>query len=433
MLLIDDESRAALDGSRPADTLTAWAWYDGNLAWPDPLDINAWSISDSSGDANKVQRQVSLTVADPDGRLSPWLFDDPLGVGGVELQVIYRVGGAGAINVGWFRIVENAPEESFIVRTIPEYGLVQPDSPTNPHERKVMVPSGAVVQVTAVDRTANVDRDKLLAPESPRTATVISEVRRLVGDYMPVVLDPGVTDRSVARTLVYEKERLEAVQDLLAVIKARYRTGGDGELRVYPKAPGAPVWRVEPGAGLVNTRRKQTLDGLYNVWVVTGKDGGNGRPVSGTVYLTAGPLRVDGPHGRMVYEYSSEMISTYGDAIDYGETLRDQQARTLAVELEVLTIPRPEIQAGDRIEVGCPLAAGHVAYLPGEVTDVRAGGSPVPGPTQFTVSCAYNDVLAALSRNEWTQHLTHEKPELTWDRMPTNWGTAPEINWDELP
>lgn len=365
MRLIDDVSLAALDGSRPADELLVWAWYDGDLAWPDPLVVADWSVSDSSDPDAKVQQQVSLTVADPDGRLSPWLWDDPLGVGGVELQIIYRVGGAGAINYGWYRVQENAPDERWTQRTIDEYGHVEPDSVRKPHTRSVMVPAGATVQVTAVDITANIDRDKLLAPESPKTATVLSELRRLVGRYCPVVVDEGVTDKSVARTLIYERERLEACQDLLAIINARYRMGGDGEMQVYPALAGSPVWRVEPSAGLVNATRRQSLDGLYNVFVVEGKDGANGRPVRATVLLTAGPLRADGPHGRAVMFYSSEMITTGGEAVAYAETLRDRQAATMALQLDVTTIPRPEIQAGDRVEVGCPVAAGHVVYLPG--------------------------------------------------------------------
>jgi len=55
------------------------------------------------GDNVKVGQRISLTVADPDGVLGAWRFDDPLGVGGTKLQVIYNVGGSGAVNYGWFR------------------------------------------------------------------------------------------------------------------------------------------------------------------------------------------------------------------------------------------------------------------------------------------------------------------------------------------
>lgn len=435
MLSIDDVTLAALDGSRPADELVVWAWYDGDLAWPEPLGVASWSLSGSADQSSKVQQQLSLKVQDPDGRLSPWLFNDPLGVGGVVLHVLYRVGAAGAVNRGRFRVQGNAPQESFVKYTIPEYGYTEPDSVNAPHERDVLVPAGAVVDVTAVDITANVDRDKFIVPESPRGSdpTALGEFTRLIRGHFPIVVAPGVVDRVVSRTLVYDRERLEACQDLLASIGARYRMNGDGECEVYPIAPGEPVWRVEPMAGLVKVDRSQDIDGLYNQWVVEGKEGVKGVPVRGSVILGAGPLRYDGPHGRVPFLYSSEMITTASQARSYAETLRNQQMTKLAVELDVETIPRPEIQPGDRIEVGCPVSDGHVVYIPGEVTSKTESGSPIPEPTKFKVSCAYADVTAALGRTEFGRYLTGSKPPLTWDRMPASWGSAPSLPWNNLP
>ena len=435
MLLIDDESRAALDGSRPADELVVWAWYDGQLAHPDPLGIASWSLQGSADPDTKVQQQLSLKVQDPDGTLSPWLFDDPLGVGGVELHVMYRIGGAGVVNRGRFRVQDNSPKESYRKYAVAEYGYRQADSPTAPHERNVMVPSGAVIDLNAVDLTANVDRDRLLAPESPKgtSPTVLGEFTRLIGDHFPTVVADGVLDRAVSKTLVYDRERLEACQDLLASISARYRMGGDGECEVYPLVPGVPVWRVEPTAGLVEVNRTQSLDGLYNMWVVAGKENAKGKPVRGSSSLTFGPLRNSGPHGRYPYFYSSEMITSAQQANEYAATLQAQHMAKLAVELEVTTIPRPEIQPGDSIEVGCPVAAGHVVYIPGEVVSKAESGSPIPTPTKFTVSCSYADLQAALAQTTFGQHLTREMPPLTWDRMPTSWGTTPNLTWNNLP
>ena len=434
MFDLDAVSLAALGGSRPADELIVWAWFDGALAWPEPLQVVSWSRSGSADSSSKVQQQVKFTVADPSGELSPWRLDDVLGVAGTQLQVMYKVGGAGVLNVGWFRVESNAPDEAFTRYTLPEYGLVVPDSPVKPHERDRYVSSGSVVEVDAVDLTIYLDRDKLLAPESPQgsSPTIVSEISRMVGDYFPVVVHPDVVDRAVAKTLVYEKERLEAVQDLAGRIDARYRMTGDGALEIYPKAPGPVVWRVEPMDGLVSVGRAQSTAGLCNVWQVTGKEDAKGKAVTGTVSITSGPLRVTGPHGRVPYEYSSEMITTQVQAVAYAESLRTQQERSMAMELSVETIPRPDLQAGDRIEVGCPVIEGHIVYLPGEIISISSSGSPVPGPTSMTVSCAYSDVMAALARTDWAQNLTNAKPDLTWDRMPTKWGTTPAMSWNDL-
>jgi hypothetical protein len=428
--LIDTVTLAALNGSRPADTLTVWAWRDGTLVVPEPLQVLSWSAEDAAGESVKVAQKLSLTIADPDGSLGAWLFEDPLSVAGTRLQIIYRVGGAGAVNYGRYRISTNTPTAKVDSRLVNEYGLVVPDSEIAPHSRRKYATTGTV-QLDLVDLTANVDLDKFEAPESASTATVLNEIARLVKNHFPVVTDAGVTDANVSPKLIFDRERLEAVQDLASRVNARYRMGGDGECHIYPRTT-APVWRVEPGNGLVNVTRKQSMDGLYNRWVVEGKDS-TGAPVRAAASIDTGPLRYGRAHGRIPFFYSSEMITSYGQALAYAIQLRDEFLTSLAVELTVDTIPRPELQAGDWIEVGCPLPAGHVAYLPGQITAIRRGGSPVPSQTTLTVSCAYTDVTAALGKTDWAKNITTTLPALTWDRMPGQWGQLPALTWNNLP
>ena len=431
MRLVDSDSLDALAGSRPADTLTVLAWRAGKLVVPEPLLVRDWSFEDQAGESVKVGQRISLTVADPDGLLGAWRFDDPLGVGGTRLQVIYNIGGAGAVNYGWFRVVGNKPSEFRESRIINEYGYVEPDGSLPAHKRRVFVQSGVVV-IEAVDLTGDVDRDRLQAPESPKAgATVLSEFKRLTSRYFPTVVDSGVTDTGVSRQLVYDKERLEAAQDLLGRISARYRMGGDGECHVYPQR-GPVVLRIEPNAGLVNVSREQSIDGLYNRWVVEGKNAATGDPLFGWADIEYGPLKYGGPHGQVPYFYTSEMITTVAEATSYAKELRDQFLTSLAVDLTVETIPRPELQAGDRVEVGCPVPSGHVVYLPGDVTAIRRQGDTVPRGTTLTVSCSYEDVIAALGRTEWAKHITSEMPELTWNLMPATWGALPAVAWDDL-
>ena len=288
--MVAEASLEALEGSRPADSLTVWAWRDGSLVMPEPLEVISWSAEDEAGDSVKVGQKLSLTVADPDGTLGAWRFDDPLGVAGTMLQVVYRVGGAGACNYGWFRVMGNEPAETIDSRRIREYGLAVPDSLDEPHMRRVYV-TGGVVALDAIDLTFDVDRDRFEVPQSPGAgATVVSEFRRLTKDYFPTVVDEGVRDRSVSRKTVWDRERLEACQDMLALVSARYRMGGDGECHLY--ALDRPsVWRVEPTAGLISVSRKQSIDGLYNRWVVEGKDSGDGQPVRASAAIETGPLR----------------------------------------------------------------------------------------------------------------------------------------------
>lgn len=432
MRSIDTETRQALEGSRPADEITVWAWRDGELLLGAALPVISWTLDDAAGDSVKVAQKLSLSVADPDGSLGAWRLDDPLGVAGTKLQVVYRVGGAGSVNYAWFRVTGNAPSEEIDWRTVREYGLDTPGSPVGPHQRDRPIIT-ATVRIDAVDITVDVDRDRLEYPESPSPgATVLSEFRRLTAGYFPVVVDPGVTDTPISSLTVWDRERLDAGQDALARIGARYRMGGDGECHVYPR-PTAPVWRVGPRAGLVRVSRKQSLDGLYNRWIVEGKDTESGDPVRGSASIDSGPLRYGGPAGRAQFFYSSQMIETRDQAVAYARELRDKFLATLSIDLVVETVPRPELQGDDMIEIGCPVAAGHVAWIPGLITDIRRAGNPIPTETVLTVSCSYQAVDAALSRTDWAADLGHPMPDLTWDRMPATWGELPALPWDELP
>jgi len=153
----------------------------------------------------------------------------------------------------------------------------------------------------------------------------------------------------------------------------------------------------------------------------------------GSSQIDFGPLKYGGPHGwRTAPPYSSELIETKEQAARYADELRDRFLASMALVLDVTTVPRPDLQAGDRIEVGCPVG-DRVAYFPGEITSKSTSGSPVPGPMSLTVACSYGDVMAALARTEWADDITQSKPALTWDRMPGQWGTLPPITWDQLP
>jgi hypothetical protein len=411
--------------------LLVWAWRDGSLVVPEPLNVITWSLQDDAGDSVKVGQRLSLTVADPEGTLGAWRFEDPLSVAGTKVQVIYRIGGAGAVNLGWFRVTGNEPDEVTDSRVLDEYGYAEPGSADGPHRRRVYVTSG-VVKLEAVDLTYGVDKDRFESPQSPAPgATVMTEFARLTANHFPTVVEPGVPDREISGKTVWDRERLEACQDILALVGARYRMGGDGECRIYPRLS-APVWRVEPTAGLVSVARKQTMDGLYNRWVVEGKDAGDGAPVRAVASIESGPLRYGGPHGRVPFFYQSEMIVTTEQATSHATRLRDEFLGSLAVELAVETVPRPELQAGDWVEVGCPFN-GHLAYIRGQIQSIRRSGSTVPSGTSLTVACSYADVTQAMGRTDWAQHITEGMPELTWERMPGNWGNLPEILWNDLP
>jgi len=413
MRTVQEHVRLALESSRTADTLTVWAWRNDKLAHPEPLDIADWSLEDDGNDNVKVNQRCSFTVLDPDGSLGAWKFDDPLGTGGTRLQVIWNVGDNGSINYNWYRIQDNDPAEVVEWRRIFEAGLEEPDSEVKPNYRDVPLVKAAV-KLTGVDITDYVDTDKLEAPESPPAgATYISEFRRFTQDYFPTVVDAGVVDGVVPPNTVYEKERLENCQDLLTRINAKYRMGGDGECHIY-RTNTAPVLRIEPGRGLISVARRQSSKGLKNRWVVEGKDAVTGFPVTAAVQLDAGALRYGGPHGKAQEFYTSEMITSTTQAVAYADVMRGEALNKLSIDLDVETLPRPELQCGDRVEIGYPIT-GKVIYLKGMIVRLKSAGNPIPTGTTLTVRCNYTDVMVALGTTPWAKYLTGNKPPLPWD------------------
>lgn len=399
---IDGNSLRALWGSRPADTLRVYAWYEGELSWDDPLPITSWSFS---WDITRQVQTMSLTVEDSTGELAPWLLEDPLGVGGARLQVMYDIGGAGTVNMGWYRITNSAPDELWRGYIIDNLGQINRNSFVPNNKMQVFATGGATIQLQAADLGIHIKNNRLVAPQSPPgvAPTAISEIRRFVHNVCPVKVLPGVTDAAVNKKTIYEVERLDAIEDLCNLIGAAYRMNGDGFLEVYPVAEQTPVWQIQGGAdgAMLKVNREQSIDGLYNAFIAEGTTEGDApRPIRGVAYISDGPLRHNGPHGSYPTFYNSSMITTQAQANAYAKTMRDTQLRGLRTELLVSCLPHPALQQGDWVTVASPIVNRQIVTLNGRVKkmDLTSGG-----PMSLVVDCSYTDVqriMSAVVRNE---------------------------------
>jgi hypothetical protein len=402
---IDQNTINALSGSRAGDGLTVYAWYGGQLSYREPLPISNW---DMDWDVDRQMQKFSCTVTDKEGELAPWLLEDPLGVGGGLLQVRYDVGGASPIRMGWYRIAGNVPDERWYSYIIDNRGNVNTDSPVPNDKQLLMVSGGSNIEVTAYDISLNAKLDRLLAPESPPSGslTITAEITRLMRDHAPVVLMPGVAalDRNVARNIVYERERLDAIQDLCKRISCDYRMNGDGQLEIYPiERQGEPVAVLQGGPDglLVKVDREQSIDGLYNRAVVDGLDDSdpeNEKPIRAIAQIERGPLSIYGPHGKYPEFYSSTMIGTYEDAWEYANAMIRSQLVGMTVDLRVTCLPLPHLQQGDYVQVGNPVVNGQRADLIGRVRKMRlrSGNGTAAGPMELTVQCSYWQVQSVI-------------------------------------
>ncbi len=406
MRQIDTNTLNALNGSRAGDSLTVWAWYGGRLAWPEPLPVSGARFS---WDTGRQIQTLSLSIEDKDGTLAPWLLEDPLGVGGTRLQVIYNVGGAGSVNIGWYRVTSSKPAESWISYVITEAGTVTPDTPIPAGKRLAHISGGASISVDAEDLGRVIASARFLAPESPQGAspTIVGEVKRIVGDIIPVVTTAGVVDRAVNKTLIYQDDRLDAVQDLCKRINCDYRMNGSGQLEIYPLTAQAPVAVLKGGPEglLVQVDREQKYDGLYNEFVANGQlattasDGTSTQlPIRGYAAITSGPLRINGPHGRYPKFYSSTMLTTQAECDAYAVTMRDTQLAGLTTDLVVTCLPLPHVQHGDWVTVYNAVVDGRTVAVTGRVKVVNLGFSNgASDQMTLTVECSYADVQAAFS------------------------------------
>lgn len=402
----DPNTIAALRGSRTGDQLTVWAWYNGALAWPTPLNIAQWSLD---WDDSREWGTANLTVADPTGRLAPWLLEDPLGTGGARLQIIYRVGGAGTINLGWFRPQRTQPAEKWAGYTVTEAGTLTPGTPVPPGKRLHMQPMGATIQVTARDLAGMVADDRFVAPESPQGAspTVIGEIRRLLSGRVPVTVLPGVTDTAVNTSLIYQQQgdRWAAVQDLARRLSAAVRMNGDGQCEVYPITPAAPAITLTGGPAGVTVRVDRSQDTssvpLYNIFVAdgTGTDAsGNQTPIRGVAQINAGPLRVDGPNGRVPKFYSSNMITTQAQADAAAAQMRDTQIAGATTDLDIECAPMPHLQVGDWATGYTPRPDGGVPAVTGRIVKASLKGTQTAvDRMSLTVRCDYAAVKTAFT------------------------------------
>lgn len=218
---------------------------------------------------------------------------------------------------------------------------------------------GTVV-VEAVDLAQWIIDDALTAPSTPPTgATYVSECTRLVAGILPVIVDPGLVDRLLPSTLVWERDRDKALDELCAAWPARWYVGDDRAVHLAP--PYGPVGQSTPpdilltdGAqGTVTARQRQgDRAAMSNVVVVDGKGDDTATPpvppphAVAQVTAAASPIRVDGPYRRVVRRYASDLITTQAQADAAADALLVTYATGGRAE-GVAAVPDPAIQLGD--------------------------------------------------------------------------------------
>lgn len=213
------------------------------------------------------------------------------------------------------------------------------------------------LSITATSLAWLLEDARLYHPETPPPgATFASEFTRLAAGILPVVIDPGLADRPLTATKVWDRERAGALTELCSAWPARWYVNDSGQAVAAPPYP--PVTEASVAAvtfsdcavGVITGReRENQRTRVYNGFVVngaTGLDGAAAPHAVAEITDPASPIRVSGPFGARPRFFSSEMITTQAQAVAVATAQRDHfaafgRAETLAA------IPDPRVQLGD--------------------------------------------------------------------------------------
>lgn len=315
-------------------------------------------------DTGTIKRRLTISVParDPSSRWDPaGNMSHPLAVYGQRLKVCtgmaFPNGAVEMLDVGWFLITHWTRNEA-----------------------------EGTIEVEAVDLAQLLIDDRLALPSAPPSgATFRSEFARLVGTILPVDVSSSPADRAVSPTLLWDKDRDIALNDLCAAWPARWYVDDAGAATVAPAygivdQSTPPDFTITDGAaGVVVSRARGGERGaISNVVVVDGRtnDDGSAAPhAEAAITATSSPIRAAGPYGRVVRFYASDLITTQGQADAAAASLLVTYATAGRAESATI-VPDPRIELGDIARI---FTSDGMAFT-GRVTNLDLPLTPADAP-----------------------------------------------------
>ena len=378
-----DAAIASLTGSRSDERAKVDVYLGDELVVAD-LDVESVNLDWDA--TRQVQCQGTVVVPDPEGTMAPWVLGDALAPG-ARLQITWVCEDGSTI-----------PRALMVVtKTSPSY------TGWAPYELQDgtwwWMPTGGTITLEVEDLTSVAIADKLQAPGAPSTSTCVSEVRRLLGGTIPVVDETG-SKTTVAAGTVYERERMDAVDDLVAHAGLQRRLDGAGVMHLIDPATRPSVWRVDAGhnGALVRMTRSMSLDRIFNSVVASSSSTSEGEEFVGRAYRNSGVARWNGPLGNRTQFYSSPLLKNKAQAEAAARTRLDNLIRDSdATALDIQALPHPGLELWDRITVPVPNPDG---VLRGVETVVQKIGVSLdrmgPAPTTLTCVASTADLVAVM-------------------------------------
>lgn len=218
-------------------------------------------------------------------------------------------------------------------------------------------PGPSTVRVTGKSLLQRLEEDRLTEPMAPDPAgSMSSELRRLVGSRMGLIIDPALRDYPCP-SMTWGESRIDAVYEIARAWPAVVREGGDGILYLSPPTPdptSRPELRLSDGAEgtVVGVAASVSRDKIYNRVVARGQESSDeGAPSFQAIAdQMTGPMRVDGPYGVVPRFFSSPLITSIAQAKSTAEAMLADAVRK-KVKVPVEHAPDPRIRLDAHVEV----------------------------------------------------------------------------------
>lgn len=218
-------------------------------------------------------------------------------------------------------------------------------------------PGPSTVRVTGKSLLQRLEEDRLTEPMAPDPAgSMASELRRLIGSRMGLIIDPALRDYPCP-SMTWGESRIDAVYEIARSWPAVVREGGDGILYVSPPTPdptSRPELRLSDGAEgtVVGVAASVSREKIYNRVVARGQESSDeGSPSFQAIAdQMTGPMRVDGPYGVVPRFFSSPLITSVAQAKSTAEAMLADAVRK-KIKVPVEHAPDPRIRLDAHVEV----------------------------------------------------------------------------------
>lgn len=213
------------------------------------------------------------------------------------------------------------------------------------------------IRITGKSLFQHLEDDRLTSPTAPYSGgTLASELRRLVGGHMGVIVSDALTNRPCP-SMSWGESRIDAVYEIADAWPARLREGPDGVLYVLPPIPTIterPETILTDGeAGtVIGVTRQGSRAGIFNRIVARGQEQDDaGQPrFQAIVDQTTGPLSTSGPYGVITKFFSSPLITSKAVAFDSAVTMLATSVRQKTT-VPVTHAPNPTLTLDTPVEL----------------------------------------------------------------------------------